>query len=110
MSLRGSIDEQWLPATVCKIVLFSNYISGIADLTHLPAELTILSLGCNDFTADPMEGHLFVVGQDQYPSMGRFRKPPLVAMGDPGSSWCRDERTSTHSLWIKVRGEIIPHE
>ncbi|KNH07966.1 hypothetical protein XU18_1445 [Perkinsela sp. CCAP 1560/4] len=36
---------------------------------------------CFCFGADPIDGHLFVVGQDQYPSMGRFRKPPLVAMG-----------------------------
>ncbi|KNH07514.1 hypothetical protein XU18_2046 [Perkinsela sp. CCAP 1560/4] len=57
-----------------------------------------------------MEGHLFVVGQDQYPSMGRLRKPPNIAMGDPGSSWWRDERTSTISLWYEKRDEISPHE
>ena len=38
------------------------------------------------FGADPIDGRRKVVGQDQYPSMGRFRKPPLVAMGGPGSS------------------------
>ena len=58
---------------------------------------------------NPTKGHLFVVGQDQYPSMGRFKKPPFFAMGDP-SSWWRDERTSTNSLWIKARDEITPHE
>ena len=30
-----------------------------------------------------MDGHFFVVGQDQYPSMGRFRKPPFATMGVP---------------------------
>ena len=43
-------------------------------------------LEINPFIVDPMEGHLFVVGQDQYPSMGRFRKPPIIAMDDPGLS------------------------
>ena len=61
-----------------------------------------VSLGSNSLTADPMEGHLFVVGQDQYPSMGRFRKPPLVAMEDPGSSWWRDE-ISPHEKRDKQR-------
>ncbi|KNH01389.1 hypothetical protein XU18_5178 [Perkinsela sp. CCAP 1560/4] len=65
---------------------------------------------CFCFGADPIDGRRKVVGQDQYPSMGRFRKPPLVAMGGPGSSWWRDERTSTHSLWIKERDEMSPHE
>ncbi|KNH01753.1 hypothetical protein XU18_5121 [Perkinsela sp. CCAP 1560/4] len=65
---------------------------------------------CFCFGADPIDGRRKVVGQDQYPSMGRFRKPPLVAMGDPRSSWWRDERTSTHSLWIKARDAMSPHE
>ncbi|KNH08108.1 hypothetical protein XU18_1324 [Perkinsela sp. CCAP 1560/4] len=60
--------------------------------------------------ADLIDGRRKVVGQDPYPSMGRFRRPPFLAMGDPGSSWWRDERKSTHSLWIKARDAMSPHE
>ncbi|KNH00554.1 hypothetical protein XU18_5231 [Perkinsela sp. CCAP 1560/4] len=47
---------------------------------------------------------------DQYPSMGRLSQPPFVAMGVPRSSWWRDERTCTDSLWIKARDAVSPHE
>ena len=46
----------------------------------------------------PIDGRRKVVGEDQYPSMGKFRKPPLVAMADPGPPWWRDERTSTNTV------------
>ena len=53
------------------------------DVQWAPPSIITMDIGGNVLGADPMEGHLFVVGQDQYPSMGRFRKPPLVAMGIP---------------------------
>ncbi|KNH06251.1 hypothetical protein XU18_2756 [Perkinsela sp. CCAP 1560/4] len=65
---------------------------------------------CFCFGADPIDGRRKVVGQDQHPSMGRFRKPPFLAMGDPVPPWWRDERTSTQSLWYEKRDEISPHE
>ncbi|KNH05988.1 hypothetical protein XU18_3082 [Perkinsela sp. CCAP 1560/4] len=65
---------------------------------------------CFCFGADPIDGRRKVVGQHEYPSIGRIRKPPLVAMVDPGSSRWRDERRSTHSLWIKARNAMSPHE
>ena len=52
-------------------------------------------LSCFCSGADPIDGRRKVVGQDQYPSMGRFRKPPFLAMGGPGFPWWRNERTST---------------
>ena len=73
-------------------------LEGSLHLEWLPSSVREFDATGNHLTADPMEGHLFVVGQDQYTSMGRFRKPPLVAMGGPGSSWWRDERMSTNSL------------
>ena len=39
-------------------------------------------------------------------SLGRFTKPPLVAMEDLTSTWCREERTSTISVWIKTQGAL----
>ncbi|KNH09206.1 hypothetical protein XU18_0484 [Perkinsela sp. CCAP 1560/4] len=40
---------------------------------------------CFCFGADPIDGRRKVVGQDQYLSVGRFRRPLIVAKGDPGS-------------------------
>ena len=45
-----------------------------------------MQLNENRFSADPLEDHLFVVGQNQYPYMGRCRKPPFLAMGVPDRS------------------------
>ena len=67
--------------------------------------LVVFLLGANH-----IDGRRKLVGQDLYPSMGRFRKLPLAAMGGPGPSRWRDERTSTHSLWIEARDEMSPHE
>ena len=40
------------------------------------------------FGADPIDSHCKVMGQDQYPSIRRFRKPPFVEWVIP---WLRDE-------------------
>ncbi|KNH07013.1 hypothetical protein XU18_2284 [Perkinsela sp. CCAP 1560/4] len=39
---------------------------------------------CFCFGADPIDGRRKVVGLDQYPIAGRFRKPQIIPMGDPG--------------------------
>ncbi|KNH05515.1 hypothetical protein XU18_3486 [Perkinsela sp. CCAP 1560/4] len=79
-----------------------------ADATARQSQIALYSIKSAECCPDgrPPLGD----GLDQYPSMGRFRKPPFVAMGDLGSSWWRDERTSTHPLWIKARDGISPHE
>ncbi|KNH07219.1 hypothetical protein XU18_2082 [Perkinsela sp. CCAP 1560/4] len=113
-------------------------------MASLPISMKELHLGNNLFTADPTEGHLFVVGWTSTPSWGKprafrilvvflfwcrpHRRPPQGGGSGPvpihgevqetadschgvsGSPWWRDERTSTHSLWIKERDEMSPHE
>ena len=50
MGLKGSIDLQWLPATVKRVFLNKNLLSGSVDLACLPAELKFLALSQNHFT------------------------------------------------------------
>ncbi|KNH05965.1 hypothetical protein XU18_3127 [Perkinsela sp. CCAP 1560/4] len=77
----GSLKLESLPDTLTEFNAWSNQFSGSVDLIRLPPALIYLDVSANQLSADPTEVRLFVVGQDQYPSMGRFRKPPLVAMG-----------------------------
>ncbi|KNH06884.1 hypothetical protein XU18_2357 [Perkinsela sp. CCAP 1560/4] len=67
-SLTGSLCLAWLPFSVRKFVVTSNRLTGTLDWASLPTSLKKLNIGANSFTADPMEGHLFVVGWTSTPS------------------------------------------
>ena len=93
---KGSLDFTRLPLAIYRFYAGDDMFSGAIRRggSQEPSKLS----SCFCFGADPIDGRRKVVGQDQHPSMGRCRKPPLVAMGGPGSSKWRDEKTSTHSL------------
>ena len=138
--------ENHLESLPSSVKIFAAVLSGLTGtlaMASLPIPMKELHLGNNLFTADPTEGHLFVVGRTSTLSRGKpgafqtlvvflfwrrpYRRPPLRAgsgpvpihgevqetavscHGGPGPSWWRDERTSTHSLWIKERDEMSPH-
>ena len=59
----------------------NNALSGTLNLDDLPVSMQEVDLSCNNFTADPMDGHLSVVGRTTTPSWG---KPGATRFyGDP---------------------------
>ena len=49
-------------------------------------------------------------GPGPVPIHGEVQEITVCCQGGPGSSWWRDERTFTNSLWYEKRDEINPHE
>ncbi|KNH04355.1 transposase IS204/IS1001/IS1096/IS1165 family protein [Perkinsela sp. CCAP 1560/4] len=108
-SICGSREEpkdlaEWEGVTVeedlmVKVIDWSEMSLSVSfDVQWAPPSIITMDIGGNLLGADPMEGHPFVVGQDQYPSMGRFRKPPLVAMGSRISLVARRENVHSFSV------------
>ncbi|KNH04327.1 leucine-rich repeat, partial [Perkinsela sp. CCAP 1560/4] len=69
--LSQSLDLSQLPPTVELLLLWHNAFTGSVDLTHLPAFLRELDLSENKLSADPMDGHLYVVGRTSTQSLGK---------------------------------------
>ena len=89
----GSVDLSQLPAALEFLTLSGNLLSGPVVLTHLPGRLEKLYLQDNKFTADPMDGHLYVVGRISTPSWG---KPGAARYyGDPPWGQRAETRVST---------------
>ena len=93
-NLTGSLDWASLPTSLKKLNLAGNQFSANPTKGHLSVVgwTSTLSWGkprtflnpssCFCHGADPIDGHPKVVGQDQFPSMGRFRKPPNYFQGE----------------------------
>ena len=70
-----------LPRKMEAMNLSVNQLTGSLDLETLPAAVRTVCLSQNKFTADPMDGHLSVVGRTTTPSWG---KPGATRFyGDP---------------------------
>ncbi|KNH09415.1 hypothetical protein XU18_0100 [Perkinsela sp. CCAP 1560/4] len=67
---QGTLALFSLGDSVVELDACENKFSGPIDMTRLPPNLVLLKLSSNAFTADPMEGHLFVVGWTSTPSWG----------------------------------------
>ena len=66
-----------------RLNLGSDSCIGSIDLEILPGNVEELFIHKNQLKTDPMDSHLFAVAQDQYPTVGRYRRPLNTAMGDP---------------------------
>ncbi|KNH05484.1 hypothetical protein XU18_3455 [Perkinsela sp. CCAP 1560/4] len=69
--LRGSLQLEWLPSSVRELLVSRIGLTGTLDWASLPASMQSLYLGGNAFTADPMDGHLYVVGRISTQSLGK---------------------------------------
>jgi hypothetical protein len=58
--LQGTINFQWIPSTVCELLLDHNYegLTGSIDLTSLPLSMNKLDLWINNFTGTINLSHL----------------------------------------------------
>ena len=60
-----------LPTPMEKLILAYNSFTGSIDLENFSERMKYLSVSANQMSADPMEGHLFVVGWTSTPSWGK---------------------------------------
>ncbi|KNH04906.1 Tcoingi protein [Perkinsela sp. CCAP 1560/4] len=67
----GQVDLTALPDLLQMLCISNNNLTGSIDLRHLPCGLEKLSINNNQLSADPMDGHLYVVGRTSTPSWGK---------------------------------------
>ncbi|KNH06149.1 hypothetical protein XU18_2974 [Perkinsela sp. CCAP 1560/4] len=84
--LRGALHLEWLPSSVRKVIVRWNYL-----------------------TANPMKGHLSVVGWTSTPALGEVRETAkLLPRGE--SPWWRDEGRHLLILCLfSIRGMRLAH-
>ncbi|KNH04542.1 hypothetical protein XU18_4226 [Perkinsela sp. CCAP 1560/4] len=70
-ALSGTIQLADVPVEIERVYPNVNKLTGSLKLENLPNGLGYLELEDNKLTADPMEGHLFVVGWTSTPSWGK---------------------------------------
>ncbi|KNH06313.1 hypothetical protein XU18_2818 [Perkinsela sp. CCAP 1560/4] len=70
-ALHVTIQLADLPGKMEKVFLTRNNLAGSLDLDRLPTDVRTMNLSGNQFTADPMDGHLYVVGRISTPSWGK---------------------------------------
>ena len=118
--LEGTIDLQWLPSTVHKIVIYRNRLmgcidlgalpaptkefnasqnnfSGEIDLCHLPRTMAILDIADNSLTGTLSLQHLPSTLQDLYLRNNRFLEPSISVISQ--TPWNR-------SLYAIIRSAV----
>ena len=81
--IAGTIETKMLPRMLTTLEVQTNRLSGTFDCSSLPPSMQVINVHHNEFEADPMDGHLNVVGRSSTLPRGKLGATRYHERGPP---------------------------